>query len=72
MSNNRRIAEQRRYEHDGEIYIFRDVWGEGSPRAPGLHLIRCEYKVKTDDGDAWRPCREGARFSEVEPYEQVD
>lgn len=68
MSDKRRFTEQRRYEHDGDVYIFRDTWFETDS-----HIIpRCEYKVKTDNGDAWRPCRGGARFSEVEPYEQVD
>lgn len=54
----------RAYEHEGRIYIFRDVLDVATGKP-----IRCEYARRTpEDETEWTPCNEGSSFAEVKPY----
>jgi hypothetical protein len=56
----------RRHEHNGGVYVIRDVWGDDG------RLIRCEYATVDGDGAVkWTPCREGVSFEEIAPLGHV-
>ena len=52
---------ERRYEHEGAVYMIRDVMN-----SDGSFSGRCEYAAS---GNRWLPCREGVNFSEIQPLE---
>jgi hypothetical protein len=63
------VGVERVYEHEGCVFVIRDIWREDQSKASGVSLERCEYKTKKDGGIRWVPCREGVSFSEIEPYD---
>lgn len=62
------IGAERVYRENGCVYVIRDVWADKL----GGNLERCEFKMKTGEGDGgcrWVPCREGVKFEDIQPYE---
>jgi hypothetical protein len=62
----------RRHDHDGSVYVTRDVWALDPSRVSGFKLVTCQYATKDEVGDTiWADCREGVAFSEIEPFEDA-
>lgn len=62
------FGDPRRHEHDGNVYLVRDVWR--SPLNAGLN--RCEYATKDEAGNQiWHECAEGVLFADIQPFEKV-
>lgn len=54
---------------NGDVFVIRDVWSDGGNEyRKGLSLMRCEYAVHRGNEIEWKPCAEGVRFSDIEPY----
>ena len=58
-------SQERRYEHNGAVYIIRDVLNDD-----GSFGGSCEYAVTSETGNVrWLPCREGVTFEEIQPFQ---
>nr|DAF66373.1 MAG TPA: hypothetical protein [Caudoviricetes sp.] len=58
------VLDVRRHETEQGVYLIRDLQ-DASGRFTG-----CEYAVKAENSsETWKPCAEGALFSDIEPYE---
>lgn len=57
------VLNVRRHVTEYGVYLIRDQQDEKG------RFAGCEYAVKSDDGEIWKPCAEGVLFSDIEPYE---
>jgi hypothetical protein len=72
LKDNPEFANARVFEHDGRVYIIRDVWSDGGNVCrKGLNFLHCQYAVVREDILEWRACGEGVMFADIEPYHDL-
>lgn len=64
-SQPRRYSMPETIQYGGEVFVIRDVLTSDRKFA-GF----CQFKTKRADGGiVWKPCVEGVKFDDIEPFE---